>query len=390
MTASHPAVCFTLRLPARTGAPRMALSFATSFRDAGYEVVLVHGNPPSGEPAITDEFVDIGAECIHDPRFENALDPRLVRNIASIASERGATCVIGVNQRDRVPALRAANRAGVAGVLMVQNQHRFGGNRLIAEAKRRVYGSYISRMADLAVCTSEVVRSEILSLGVAPDRAVVLPNGISIDKPVELGATRADIRAGLGGDHDRLLLINVGRLDRQKGQDILLEALGMAPDLHDRVRLAMVGPDGAGPSAKEHMAVLDQLVDRHNLGDVVMKAGWRTDIPEILAASDGYVHSARWEGPAMPLSVLEAMAAGVPTVFTDCSGTPDGFVMGRHGWIASAGDPRSLIDSIRSLVDCPSTQLKEVAEAGRQFVTNGYRVEDLGRRFVSLVEKLSG
>jgi len=389
MTTSQRAVCFTLRLPARTGAPRMALGFAKSFRDAGYEVVLIHGDPPTGEPAIIDEFVGIGAECIHDSRFDNALDPRLVGNIASIAEQRGASCVIGVNQRDRVPALRAAHRAGAKGVLMVQNQHRFGGNHLMAAAKRRVYGSYVSRMADLAVCTSDVVRSEILSFGLDHDRAVVLPNGIRIDEPLDLGVRRATIRAGLGGDDQRMLLVNVGRLDRQKGQDILLEALGMAPDLHDRVRVALVGPDGAGPSAKQHMAEIDRLVARHGLDHVVTKVGWRTDIPEILAAADGYVHSARWEGPAMPLSVLEAMAAGVPSVFTDCSGTPEGFAEGQHGWIAATGDPQALVEAIRRMADCQASELSEVSVAGRRFVIDGYRVEDLGRRFVSLVENLN-
>ncbi|WP_222264880.1 hypothetical protein [Modestobacter marinus] len=117
----------TLRRPDRTGAPRMAPEFARALRADGLDLTLVHGPLPRTGPSILPDVAGLGVRAVLEPRLERPWDPRLIRALAERVRRDGGRCVIGVNQSDRAPALLAAARAGVPGVLMVQNQHRFYG-----------------------------------------------------------------------------------------------------------------------------------------------------------------------------------------------------------------------------------------------------------------------
>ncbi|MGY1642714.1 glycosyltransferase [Geodermatophilus sp. SYSU D00703] len=386
MTAPDGRLVMTLRRPDRTGAPKMALEFARALRADGFDVTLVHGRVPRNGPSILPDVAERGIRTVLEPRLERPWDPRLVRALAERVRRDGGRCVIGVNQSDRVPALLAAARAGVPGVLMVQNQHRFWGPRPLAALKRRSYGAVVARRTTLAVCTSTVVREEVTGFGVPTERTVVLPNGISVTPPIELtGAERARLRAEMGAGEGDLLLLNVGRLDPQKGQDLLLAAVA---GLDAPVHVALVGSAGDPAAARrtaDHAASLHRQVADLGLERRVTFLGWRDDVPRLLAAADGYVHTARWEGPALPLAVMEAMAAGRATVFTDCSGRPPVFEEHRDGLLARTGDPASIRQRVAELAALPPADRAAMGAAGAALIRQHYRVEDLGRAFSRLV-----
>src|SRR5207244_1839586 len=102
-----------------------------------------------------------------------------------------------------------------------------------------------------------------------------------------------------------------GRLDAQKGVDVLLQALagviGSVPRFHLLVA-------GRGPQA----AALQSLARQLGVNAHAHFLGWRDDVPAILGVSDLFVLPSRWEG--MPNAVLEAMAAGLPVVATRADG----------------------------------------------------------------------
>jgi glycosyltransferase involved in cell wall biosynthesis len=393
MSGARGHVHMTLRLPDRTGAAKMALGFARAFRDNTHAVTLIHGSVPAGEPSIVSDFEEMGASTVFEPRLDRPWSPRLPRAISERAQADGSSCIIGVNQRDRATAVLAARRARLPGIVMVQNQHHFWGNAATAMTKRVVYSRGIRR-ADLAVCTSDVVRDQIVGFGLAPDRAVVLPNGIDLDavRPEEMSPSgRARLRASLGEEDDRrLLLLSIGRLDPQKGHDVLVEALREAPDLSQRVRLVIVGSGGGTDASRERQDFVRRLRKQAQMvapPGTVEFAGWRSDVPSVLAVADGYVHSARWEGPALPLAVMEAMASGCPTVFTDCSGEPPWYVDGTHGLMAQSDDAASLREALRRLTAMSPSERAELGKHGAQLIRDHYDLEDVAQQFVALVTR---
>jgi glycosyltransferase involved in cell wall biosynthesis len=379
-------VLMTLRLPDRTGAAKMALAFTQALQAEGFAVTLVHGTVPASEPSILPDVAALGVRTVLEPRLERPWDPLLVRSVAARVRSEGSVCVIGVNQRDRMLALLAAARAGVPGVLVVGNQHRFWGPRPVAALKRLSYTRVVSRHTSLAVCTSAVVRDELVAFGVPADRAVVLANGIDAAPEVRLPPEeRQRLRAGMGAQDGDLLLVNVGRLDPQKGQDLLLQALaGLTLPVH----VAFVGSSGDPVAARATTAFeasLRRQVRDLGLEEVVSFLGWRSDVPQLLAAAEGYVHAARWEGPALPLAVMEAMAAGLPTVFTDCSGSPPVFEEGRHGLMARSEDPASLTRRIGDLVDLGADGRAAMGAEAAALIRTRYRQADVGRTFGGLI-----
>jgi glycosyltransferase involved in cell wall biosynthesis len=189
----------------------------------------------------------------------------------------------------------------------------------------------------------------------------------------------------MGAGEADLLLLNVGRLDPQKGQDLLLAALG---GLTVPVHVALVGSAGDSVAARRTADYADSLqrqVRDLGLEHRVTFLGWRDDVPRLLAAADGYVHTARWEGPALPLAVMEAMAAGCPTVFTDCSGRPPVFEEHRDGLLARTEDPASIRQRITELSALTAIERTAMGAAGAALISAHYRVENLGRTFAGLV-----
>jgi L-malate glycosyltransferase len=169
-----------------------------------------------------------------------------------------------------------------------------GARRRAAELNLRA----VVRAADRTICVSET-EHELLTriLGHAADRAVVIRNGVRIPPPTspeERAATRRDL--GLG--EEDVVAIWVGSLDERKDPLTAARAAVAAS-----VPLLVVGD---GPLRAE----LERLGS-----PLVRVLGRRDDVPRLLAAADVYVHTARREG--LSLSLLEAMAHGLPAVVAD-------------------------------------------------------------------------
>lgn len=388
MSAGADHVLFTLRLPDRTGAARMAFHFAHAFRRAGHAVTVVHGPPPADDPSILEDFRAIGAVTTLDRRLARPWSPLLVRDLAGLAKRDGARSIIGVNQRDRLPAVVAAALARVPGIVMAQNQHHFWGNAALSHMKRLAYRVTVGRFTTLAVCTSEVVRSQIVDFGVPEARAVVLPNGIeppAIRPPLDT-AHREALLDSLALDARRLVLVSVGRLDPQKGHDVLIDAFAGTPELREQAQVVIVGAGGTGDQLRARWP--EELRSRTRamgLEDTIRFTGWRDDVADILAMADGYVHAARWEGPALPLAVMEAMAAGLPTVFTDCSGSPPHFEQGRDGLMVRSGDRHALATALARVVSMEADERRLMGANAVALIRDHYAIDDIAARFVELV-----
>jgi glycosyltransferase involved in cell wall biosynthesis len=189
-----------------------------------------------------------------------------------------------------------------------------------------------ARRAATIVCVSEGERAAGELAGIN-GRWRVVPNGIDLDAfrlASEQERTEARRRLGLG---EGPLVVCVGRLSRQKGQDLLLDAW---PEVSGRVEGAELVLVGSGPE--------ESALRRRG----ARLAGAQTDVRGWLAAADVVVVPSRWEGLAYV--VLEAMALGRPVVATRVAGMAE--ALGDAGTIVPPEDPDSLADALaRRLVD---------------------------------------
>jgi glycosyltransferase involved in cell wall biosynthesis len=172
--------------------------------------------------------------------------------------------------------------------------------------------SFGSRWADRILCVSEGEAEEAAAIGIRRNRLAVVSNGVDLSRwPAAGPAERAAARTKLSLDQDARIVVNVGRLSRQKGQDLLLSAW---PQVRAAVGGSMLYLIGEGPD-REALAT--------SIGpdsDVVL-VGASREVPAWLAAADLVVMGSRWEG--MSLSVLEAAAVGRSLVVTDVAGMLD-------------------------------------------------------------------
>lgn len=387
-------VVMTLALPEATGAPKMAYFFARALLDHGHRVVLAHGPKPTAtngaaENSIVEPMQEIGVETVLVEGLAFPLGSSVPRRVASVATEHEAGCVIGFQQRDRAVALNAANYAGIAGIVSAQNQHSFRGSWPVRRLKRMVYTRAVRRFADLVICPAEAVRDEIVrDFGVRLERTTVVPNGVDVEGfPDFPEDEKHRVRDEFGVREGELMLVSLGRLDTQKGYDVLLRGVRKLLPSAPPFKLIIVGGISSGPTRprmERHYAELQSYVAEHGLGQHVQFAGWRNDCPLLLRSADVYVHSARWEG--WPLAVVEAMSAQRPTVTTDCSGRPQGFDDGTHGYVVPTGDPAALSEAMLKVMQADSATRAAMGYATRALALEHYDVKKLGEQFVKLVE----
>lgn len=384
----------TLTVPDKTGGSRMALQFATALRAAGHDVILAHG--PEPKPAAGQEDRSIlglmhaaGIETRPEPGLAFPVGPSVSKRLAAVVRSRRGAGVIGVHQRDRAVALAAARRADVPGVVCAQNQHRFWGPWPLPLLKELYYAHCMRRNARLVVCTSAPVQDEFVKrFHVSQNRTQLLSNGIDVlgfpDYRVD---ERRAVRQSLDIGDDEFMFLNVGRINIQKAQDVLLRALAHLGDSGPSWKLVLVGdvPDGA--SRQQMLRYQQELLDfvaQHRLARHVRFVGWREDVPLLLRAADAYVHAARYEGS--PLAVLEALAAARPTITPDNTSRPPGFEDGLHGIVVRPEDPLSLGQAMQRLRTSSVDERFPMGQACRQLAESKYDIRVIGRRFVELVE----
>lgn len=227
-----------------------------------------------------------------------------------------------------------------------------------------------SRLPGCCVYVSRAVERHALGQGAAPRRRRVVYNPVDVD-----GATRGDgtrLRAELGLDPDRPVVSNIGRLESWKGQDVFLRAVPEVLRHHD-VTALVVGELPARARAAGYDRRIRELVDGLRLGDHVVLTGHRTDVADILAASDVAVHSARAPEPFGRV-IVEAMASGTPVIATGAGGVPEIVTDGEDGMLVPCGDPVALGSAIVALLDHPA-EARRLGAAGRRTAADRFTVE---------------
>ncbi|MBK8286528.1 MAG: glycosyltransferase [Ahniella sp.] len=198
------------------------------------------------------------------------------------------------------------------------------------------------------IAVSDQVRDSLADqLGVSPGqkaRILVVPNGVRLPAPVT-ATERSRLRASLGVTDEQVLIVGAGRLTRQKNFARLIEALGRLEPTGADWRCLIAG-DG------ELRAELEAQIAAAASGSRIRLMGLHGDIPGLFAAADVFCLPSLYEG--LPLVLLEAMGAALPTVAFAIAGVTDVVAEGVQARLAAPDDADALADAIGALlVDAP-------------------------------------
>jgi glycosyltransferase involved in cell wall biosynthesis len=242
----------------------------------------------------------------------------------------------------------------------------------------RLYGAverHCLRWFDLVFCVAETTRQVLLKSGISPEKAIVIPNGIEVER-------FAGGSASLSGQipPNATVIGMVGRLAAEKGFDRVIQ---VAPNFLERFPQSYFVLVGDGPKREELM----HLTDRLGVKSRVLFAGRREDMPDVYRSFDMMVLPSLNEG--MSMTVLEAMAAGVPVVASRVGAMPDFVDHGRTGLLVEPDDPDGTQHAIETLLGNPELRGR-LSQAAQEWVASHASVAITANQYLRHYQKQVG
>lgn len=346
------------------GAETNLLALLKYFQHEKFEHAVAYG----GGGPLLDEFAKAGVRFIK--LSERPLTLKSIWELSSMLS------IIGEYAPDIVHAhLDLPNIVGLAykkksGCKLILHLHGLGSieHRKLPERpfKHRFWNLIARgyRYSDKIVAICSFQLASLAKWGVRSEQIVMVPNGITMnnERPVRT-ATKQGFR-----------FINIGRFFPQKDHALLIRSFKEVCMVSPDARLLLVGD---GPLRTE----VEQQVKDLELVDNVEFLGVRRDVPELLGQSDCFVLGSRWE--LHPITILEAMRAGLPVIASDVGGIRDTLVDAKTGFLVNPGDQSALTSSMVRLVEDPDHAV-EMGLQGYEVVRNKFSNELVARRFETI------
>lgn len=327
---------------------------ALELRQAGVDVTLVPGEPGPRDPAALLRLMGALRRFGPDIAHTFLLNACLYGRLAAIVS--GVPVILAAEQN--VYANKARKH-----VLM---------ERWLARRTHRV----------IACC--DIVGSFYRrQVGVGLEKVTVLCNAVRYDQILPLEPP-ARSRVALGLDPEAPTIGVIGRLTRQKGQDVLFQAVRQLRPAFPNLQVALAGQG-------EARSELEQLAADLGIQQQVHFLGVRRDRSVFYGALDAFVLPSRWEG--LSLALAEAVGAGVPSIATDVGGNAEVILDGRTGLLVPAEQPEALAAAIESVLRNPPLA-ERLSTAGQQDAQTRFGIRQhvaaLDRLYVDAVTQRTG
>ncbi|MFV2000830.1 MAG: glycosyltransferase [Acidimicrobiia bacterium] len=333
------------------------VGFEEEVRDAGYDVRLLSGSGRLGKARalrrlIKEESPDLVYTSLFDADLAGSLatigiDVPLISNLANTAYDPARLADPHINKR-----------------------------RL--KAVKWIDGFTDRHMTDHFHAVSQAVKdSTVQTLGVDPDRITVVKRGRDSDRLGRRTPERTTAaRAMLGIPEAAEVVVTVGRQEYQKGHRYLIEAFAGVVASRPDARLLIAGREGHSTAA------LQSLINELDLGSVVTLLGHRSDVPEVLAASELFVFPSLYEG--LGGALIEALALGLPVVATDLPALREVVHEGENAILVPPRDSDALGSAIITLLEEPGTQAS-FGERSRELFEEEFRIEDSTDRMIMML-----
>ena len=223
------------------------------------------------------------------------------------------------------------------------------------------------RCAHKIIAVSDGIKNELIRSGIHESQLLMIPNAVEVNSNNgSFTQNRRNKRQQLNITEKEFVVGYVGRLSEEKGVKYLIEAISMLHDLDLPVRVIIIGE---GPQRKE----LEALVKKATIEDRIYFTGFQSDIESWLPAIDVFVLPSLTEGT--PMSLLEAMAEGIPVVASSVGGVPQVIDSGVNGILVSPGKSAE-INTVIQLLYKREPLRRKITEAAQETIKSKYGIKD--------------
>ncbi len=327
------------------GAETYATNLIKGLAAKGHSIVFVTGKTDDGcRPSLSD-----GVSAHFELPFQtiNPLDKfKVYRRLAEIVAEHKIEIIHAQHRTAGYFAELLCRSKRIPYVVTVHDHWR---NTPFKKSHGRIFRHLIA--------VSDYLRKHLIArFHVPPERIRTIRNGV--DPSRFEGIDRADamrFRSAFGVGIDEIVISQIGRISKAKGQFDLLHALKLLPpDLSYSCLIVGEGKDRNS---------LERLVESLGLGPKVTFCGYQSNIPVVLAATDVMLLPSHRE--ALGLSIIEAMLSNVPVIAARTGGVPEIITHGENGLLFQAGDIPELARLILQMIR--DTELRQhLAQAGHR------------------------
>jgi len=369
------------------GAEIMMANLMAGFRDRGVETTLLTARWQADWPP---EVVHRGGRVIRLPQpslrgWGTFQYMRSLQRWLQAHADEFDLAYVSMLKHDAYAAIGGGRKAGFPVVLRVEGAGLTGNVHWQLNAR---FGASIRRRCQHAaalVAPSEAVERELIAAGYPRGKIHRISNAVPIS-PRRSPRARLDARLSLATtdralaiEHDDPLVIYTGRLHAAKGLTRLVAAWPAVLARHRQARLWLVGE---GPLRD----VLREQIDAASLGGRVILTGAFDQVDGLLAAADVFVLPSHQEG--LSVSLLEAMASGLPVVATDIPGNRQLVGDNQCGLLVPLeDDPQPLAGAIVRLLDDAAMSSKLAAHA-RQRVESHFALDTMVDVHLDLFDRI--
>ena len=345
------------------GAEAVILNLSRTLNEQGHTSLLgIFSNSSNPNLQLHERALQEGIES-HLISCRGQLDRTVPATIRSLAATTAADLIHAHGYKADVYAYIAMRNTNTP---LVSTCHTwYDDNRLVwlyGVIDRRVLRRYAA-----VIAVSDDVRQRLLHAGVPTNHIHFIRNGIDLRPFTNATPSLRHLAAPEG-----LLIGWVGRLTRDKGPDLFLQAIAQLRPTFPTARYIMVGE---GPFRPE----CERLITSLALTDIVHLLGQRSDMPAVYASCDLLVSSSRLEG--LPMAILEGMASTLPWVAPQVGAIPLAIHDGQNGILIPPENVEVLANSMARLMQSPEERSR-MGAAARHLTESEFSAERMSEDYL--------
>ena len=342
------------------GATETVLTVCRQLNPAQFDTAILCGKTALNEQTLLQEAISSGIPVHEVPSLRRALAPawemRAFQDLVQWFKENSYDIVHTNGSKAGILGRLAAAKAGVP--VIIHTVFGWGHHAHMNPASLFFYRALERRAAcvsDCLVTVSEANRAKGLADKIGTtDQYEVVYNGIEIARYRDISVDSESLRRTLNIPAGTPVIGTVSRLAPQKAPMDFLEVASLVHLRCPEIRFVFVG---GGPMQAE----FEQALTAKNLQGVVHFLGYRQDVPALLRCFDVFLLTSLWEG--LPMVILQAMCAALPTVATAVDGTPEVVIPDETGFLAAPHDCAAMADHILTLLKQPELRAQMGANA---------------------------